>query len=306
MMNAVGSSLSTSDVAAAANSHQVSVRDVDGLISNWDFVPRGPNPWVRLCAGFVRLFRASARPEQLLIRPVRPRPTWMVYFIYAPDGQLTPGHRFTLGRLRDMGCSVLVVCAARDPQQVPAELATWADALFWKGLPGYDFSAYTLALEVIAKDSPGAEVFIMNDSVYGPFQDVRSYVSQSKWQLTGFTASSDTANHIQSYAFGLKELTPERLESLRSAFPADFAFDRATRAILWQELRFAQVASRHMSVGSYWFCPDGYGQDPTLLKPVELLRAGFPFMKKSLLGKHGKFQSRESMQAELSLLGHPI
>jgi hypothetical protein len=306
MVNAVSSSLSPSDVPAAANTRQVTVRDVDGLVSNWDFVPRAPDPWVQLRAGFVRLFRASDRPEQLMVKAVRPRSTWTVYFIYAPDGQLTAGHRFTLGRLRDMGYSVLVICAARDPRQVPDELSTWADALFWKGLPGYDFSAYTLALEVIAKDSPGAEVFVMNDSVYGPFQDVRLYVSQSKWQLTGFTASSDTSNHIQSYAFGLKGVTPERLQNLRSAFPADFAFDQATRAILWQELRFAQVASRHMSVGSYWFCPDGYGQDPTLLKPVELLQAGFPFMKKSLLGKHSKFQSRERMQGELSLLGHPV
>ncbi len=280
--------------------------DVAGLQSLWDFSPTTPSFSVKMLRIQTLACRSRLRPPHQVIRPVTPRPAWAVYFVFSPDGSLGAHHRFALARLRASGQAIMVVYATRDVSLVPAELTDLADAIHWKGLGGYDFSAYTLALEAIAESSPHADVFVMNDSVYGPFGDLQEVLSRCRWDLTGFTASSDTVNHLQSYAFVLKGVTTERLNQLRPSFPKYVAFDRAVDAIRLQELRFAEIAARHMKVGAFWYSAGGFGQDPTLLKPFELLDAGFPFLKRSLLGKHQRFQARDQVLARMAELGHPL
>jgi hypothetical protein len=51
-----------------------------------------------------------------------------------------------------------------------------------------------------------------------------------------------------------------------------------------QETRFARVAARSLRVGAYWFAEKEQVLDPTLFRPIELITAGFPFLKRSLTG----------------------
>jgi lipopolysaccharide biosynthesis protein len=280
---------------------------IDGLTADWNFQTGRVLPRLRLqrCMRVTTGLRPA--PRHQVLKPIRAREAWMLYFVYAPDGCLTPAHEFTLARLRDMGTPLLVVCATQEVGKVPRQLFDLADSLYWKSLDGYDFSAYSLGLHAVAAESAGATVCVMNDSVFGPFSDLRPLVSSARWQLTGFTASSLVENHIQSYAFSMRDVRAQTLAPLRTIFPMRFAFDHAGNVILFQELRFARVASRHMGVGALWYSPDSdVVADPALMRPFELVATGFPFVKRSLVGKHPQFQSRDGVLALLSELRHPV
>lgn len=280
--------------------------EVAGLQTWWDYRPSEPSFQVRLKRMVAHLFHERPRPESVPIKPVVPSERWVAYFAYLPQGVLSDAHRFTLGRLRDEGCRVLVICAASDVSKVPAELGRYADALYWKDLGGYDFSAYTLALETIVECSPGANVLVLNDSMFGPFHPVLPYLQHVRWDLTGFTGSALKENHLQSYGFILRAFDAVRLTQLRDVFFTDKAFDHANQVIWAQELVMARRASRHMRVGAYWYSDGVTVDDPCLQRPIELIHAGFPFMKKSLLGKMEHFQNPDHVRAMLQSLGHPV
>ncbi len=199
----------------------------------------------------------------------------------------------------------MVVCAAPSADRVPAELSRYADALYWKDLPGYDFSAYALALHEIASKCPDASALVLNDSVLGPFYDLGTFLRHRRWQLGGFTASSLVENHIQSYGFVLHGITTTLMQSLASVFPADRAYSSSGDVILCQEVWLAQQASRSISVGARWFSEAPQIADATLVCPFSLLEDGFPFLKRSLIGKHSTFQDPAEVRAVLERLGHP-
>lgn len=279
---------------------------VPGLSWHWNFDPSRIMRWERRQE--LELFMRSAhrRPAWREIKRVTRKPVWVVYFLYTPDGTLSATHRFTLARLRELGLPLLVVCASPKAARPPRELERYCDALLWKDLPGYDFSAYTLALGEIARRSPGADVLVMNDSNFGPFTDLRPVIDKAPWDLTGFTASSQITNHIQSYAFVLRDVTRVRMATLAPVFFPLVSLSDPDAVIRLQEIRMARVASRVMKVGALWFGDVKDVKDPTLVRPLELLDAGHPFLKRSLLGKHKSFIDRERVLTRLEALGHPV
>jgi lipopolysaccharide biosynthesis protein len=279
---------------------------IAGMTRRWDFVPTPVQRWRIRQAVETVVRNSQPRPGWQAILPLTAQSAWTVYFLFAPDGVFTPTHRFALERLRDAGHRLMVVCAASSVAAVPAEVATFADAVYWKALSGYDFSAYSAALREISRKSPHADVLVINDSVYGPFTDVRSVLAQAPWELTGFTATSQVENHIQSYAFVLKDVTPARMRSLATVMFPWRALSNPHDVIQVQETRFARVAARSLRVGAYWFAEKEQVLDPTLFRPIELITAGFPFLKRSLTGKHQTLQDVEQIRELLFSLGHPV
>ena len=281
------------------------VQSMSALEKNWNFrsdiVPR----WMKRQCIEIMLRRATFAPSWIGIKPATKKNSWAVYFLYLPVGTLTAAHIFTLSRLKDLGLNIFVVCATKDVSSIPPELHDYADALYWKALNGYDFSAYTLALRKISQLSSGANVFVMNDSTFGPFSDIRKFSQEAAWDLTGFTASSQVTSHIQSYAFILKNVNRKKMRNLASVFFPFAALSLANDVIALQETRLARVAARSMTVGAFWFAEADKIIDPTLVLPIELLGEGFPFLKRSLLGKHKKFQNTDSILSILEAYGHP-
>ena len=142
-----------------------------------------------------------------------------------------------------------------------------------KGLSGYDFSAYAVALREVATRSPGADLLLINDSVLGPFVDLDTLLEEAPWDLTGFTAYSLFENHVQSYALYFRNVTSPLLRSLRTVIPHRFAFNHHRRVVRCQETRMARVAARTMSVGALWYSEDSDLGDPSLASAVPLLNA---------------------------------
>jgi lipopolysaccharide biosynthesis protein len=278
---------------------------VEGMVRNWDYVAAPVS--YRLRKHYIKLFLMGMRkqPAYRVLKAVYPQPKWLVYFIYAPTGALRPSHYYTMSRLRDSGISLLIVCAAKTPLDIPRDVHKFADALIWKSLSGFDFSAYKLALSAISKKSPHSDVYVQNDSVFGPFSNFKEDFERLKWGLTGYTASCEESNHIQSYAFFMLDVCSLKIAKLSTIFFPLVAFNRFQDVVVLQELRFSRVAARHMTVGAFWF-EQNKTINPVLVKPFELIDAGFPFLKKALLGKNAEFQRIDEVKTRLYELNHPL
>lgn len=276
------------------------------LERGWTFRPSHVRKSVVAIRLHSLLTGVQRRPRSVMLKPVFVAPRWTCYFIYAPDGRLSEAHLFTLSRLRAMSRPLLIVCATPDPEHIPEPLRDHADALWWKALSGYDFSAYRIGLEAIASASPHADVLVMNDSVYGPFTDVEPMLAEAPWDLTGFTAFSLIENHIQSYAFQLRDVTSHRLRSLWPIMPRRWAFKDYRSVIYMQETRFARMAAKRMSVGALWYADAAVCGDPSLYVAPELLAENFPFLKKSLFGRSQGFHNVGILRQALTERGHPL
>lgn len=277
---------------------------IDGLVQNWTFPPAPIQRWERRQIGEAFFRNIHRQPAAKTIKAATARPTWIVYFMYAPQASMTAAHHFTLSRLKDMGLPVLVVCATTDANRLPDKLAGYCDALLWKDLPGYDFSAYTLALRHISHHSAGADVYVLNDSVFGPFTDLRETIGKSPWELAGFTASNELTNHIQSYSFYLRNVTRQRMRQLMGVFFPFVSISGREAVIQVQELRLARIAAQSMTVGASWYSPNFL--NPTLRNPFELLDNGFPFVKRALIGASPAVVDQSVLLDRLVQLRHPV
>lgn len=278
----------------------------EGVVSPWDFESEPVPRW--LLRQRLELFARTVHraPKWFVQKTVLPKPTWCVYFVYCPDGALSAAHRFALGSLRDFGENILTVCAAKSLDRVPTELWRYSDALIWKGLEGYDFSAYSIALNLIARRSPDSEVLVINDSVFGPFTNARRGFAETNWGMGGFTASSNLRPHVQSYAFWLRRVNRRSMARFSRVFFPAFALSEYSAVIALQELRLAEVASGHLKVGAQWFTDGTKLRDLSVEMPFELLDAGLPFLKKSLLHRPQYRHLREQVLDRLSTLRHPL
>lgn len=262
-----------------------------GFVHQWSFTPSPVPRWRQRQVLEAVLRRGLRFPAHRTVHSSASPggAKWALYFVYAPDGHLLPGHHFTLIQLRKQGFSICVVIATADPACVPEQLATLADLVIWKALHGYDFSAYKLGLSALARRTPGATVLVMNDSIAGPVTDLNPFVQQARWDLTGFSASGKIENHVQSYAFVLRDLTAARLRAFRWVLFPWFACGNRDDVIQCQETRMARVAARAMTVGALWYSAD---QDITQSAPFELLEAGAPFIKRSLSLERSAFADK--------------
>lgn len=229
-----------------------------------------------------------------------------MYFMFLPQGQLTPQHRFTLDRLADEDASLMIVCACPPDHPVLRDLDQRCDALYWKGAEGFDFSAYAIALSELARHTPGSDVMLLNDSMLGPFARLTPFIAEAPWRLSGLSASSLEENHLQSFALIARQVDEEFLHAVETVVSTDWCFSAASPVILLQETMLARVAARRMSVGAFWYTDGSQHVDLCLNCPEQLIEAGFPLVKRSLFGKFaGRFQDMVTMQRLLHRLGHP-
>ena len=281
------------------------VRPIAGVQTNWTYVPSTPRWQIALRRWLARRTRRSAPAWKALVRPSTTG-QWLMYFMYLPKGLLLPQHRFTLERLAAEGTRLMIVCACPPDHPILTELERQCDALYWKGLEGFDFSAYAIGLTELAQHAPGSDVLLLNDSMLGPFAPLTPFIEEAPWRLSGLSASSLEENHLQSFALIVRQLDAGFLQAVAPAISTDWCYDTSDPVILLQETRLARFANQHMSVGAFWYTDGSRYVDLCLNCPEEMLHAGFPLLKRSLFGKftHG-FQDPAEMKALLRRLGHP-
>lgn len=277
-----------------------------GLARDWQFTPSPPGARTLLSRAWRSTAHRKQGPEWQCIRAMTPAPRWIGYFMFLPDGVVTGHHRFTLDRLRDHDARLAIICAAPAPQMVPAELLDHADALYWKGLPGFDFSAYALLIAETARYAAGSDLIVMNDSVLGPFENLHTVFDRAPWRMAGLTAYSLVENHIQSYAFALRAVDEATARQMDAVAGETRAFDRFQDVIYCQETRFARIMARHREAGALWFSDHrAGGGDLPLVWPLGLIEEGFPFLKRSLFTKFSDLADRDALDRFLEQAGHP-
>ena len=283
--------------------HPGHVENTAPITRMWSF-EASPRSFGLLKHRIGRTVRHAVRfPRSQVLKPaLAAAGPWAAYFVYAPDGELTPHHRFTLATLRAQGFALLVVAAGLSPAQASQALGPQVDALIWKALPGFDFSAYTLALRHLAARARGADVVFMNDSVLGPLTDLRLDLARTPWRLTGYTASAFYENHIQSYAFWLRDMQPALRRQLAGVFNPLWAYDAFDDVVVCQETAFARVAARSMSVGAFW----RNERNASVTRADALLADGFPFVKKSLFAKNAHWFADGYIRELLEARGYPL
>ncbi|MCT8003876.1 hypothetical protein NZL82_18565 [Sphingomonas sanguinis] len=297
------------------------------LIENWTYTPSSPSLQIRRLRAHMRLLDRRPPPRHKIVVAPTPAARWNILFLFLPKGNLDADQRRIFDRLRRLSGKLLVIYASSD-HAVPDPTLRGADALIWKDLPGFDFSAYALALDAVATFSSGADVYVQNDSVLGPFADIDAAVARAAWDLTGFIASAAVENHISSFAFILRKLTPERMLGLSTVLSTKWCHDDFSPVVVCQETMLARVAARSMTVGAFLFMPvkpiprsltsrlmlrlqpsrahrypmDVSG-DATLGTPLDLLDRGFPFLKRSLFTKFAILGDRPALEDRLRALG---
>jgi hypothetical protein len=268
------------------------------LIEDWVYQALPRPRWRTRQSLEARIFRSAFRPPYLVLRRACQRDVWCVFFAYVPDGSLPAPHRDTLSRLKDEALPVLLVLASSDPSRFAAEWLSYADAAIWKDTPGFDFSGYSVALEELARHSPGSTVLVINDSVFGPIHPLRPQLARIGSGLTGWSGCTLQEPHLQSFAFAFSAWSPQTLSTMRRVFfPRSVLRDRAD-VIACQELQLARTAAQSMEVKALWYCTIG---DGTQLLPLILVDRGFPFLKKSLLTARSSFEPKEAIRERLRI-----
>lgn len=277
---------------------------VEALQHVWSYRPSAPGLVSEMLRRRAEATRRVGPPPSCVLKRVHAKRRWSCAFLYLPDGLLTASHDYMLKRLRERDAGLLIVCATPTLDDVPPPLFEIADALLWKSLAGFDFSAYALAIEAIANDSPGADLLVVNDSVLGPFGDIDLILATMPWDFCGFTASQRSENHIQSYAFHLRGLDPSRAAALAPAMSTRFAYERYRDVIFAQETRLARAAATTMSAGALWYGPSVMG-DPSVHAALDLVQHGFPFLKRKLFYRDADIYPRQALLSVLEEHGHP-
>ena len=281
----------------------------NAIIKSWTFEPSSPNATVRLLRARSAFKGWAAPPPWKEIQPFTRAQRWNVFFAFCPDGRLTAQHRDSLSRIGRLTGQTGLVVASPSINDINESSLPSVDAIYWKGLSGFDFSAYALALRALIRLSPGCDLYLQNDSVLGPLENLESLIPSMEWRLSGFLASSAIENHLQSYALFFKDLQSDLLRDLYPALSISRSLDNWRDVVLLQETKLARVASRRHAVGSLWFDPSAKRADktlsrtlleripryrtssvttydPSLVRAAEMLADGFPFAKRSLFSRN--------------------
>jgi hypothetical protein len=209
--------------------------------------------------------------------------------LFSPDGKVLSYHHDTIRRLHSTGRKVFIIQATPDIRKHDIEVADLCDAYCVKSLSGFDFSAYSIGLKTICEQEPVVDVFVMNDSVYGPFSDLWGRALKLNWDFVGFTENMALTRHIQSYAFFCFKLTKEKLLGMGSLFDPAACFDGYEDTVYMKELPMARAMHRVGPTGSLWGLRHDTEKslksnivDATISNryPRRLIELGFPFMKK--------------------------
>lgn len=246
--------------------------------------------------------RVRLAPGARILTSAKGAGPWALYFAFAPDGRVLGQHKFTMQRLREQGFRILLVVAC---EGFPDADFMSADAVIRKDLNGFDFSGYAIGLSHLADAIGRTDVLVLNDSVFGPFTDLRAFLSRTPFRMTGFTASYAVEPHLQSYAILIRDFDHAYMGGLRGVMWRRFACSHHGGVAFLQETRLARIAARLGTVGSVW-TPADPAYDLTMSNPLGLLSTGYPFLKRSVIGKFSDGFDTNAMIAALTARDHPV
>ena len=218
-----------------------------------------------------------------------------VYAHYDPDGLVDPYVTTVVEALAGAGLTV-VVCSACDtlePTGLRALLPHAAHVLT-TGNTGYDWGSYREGLRFASVRCAPRSVTFVNDSVY-PVGDVGALVRELRRvdaDLVGATSSLELRPHLQSFALHVRstDVCRELLRELRETFI--HIPDRDYVVAAYEVGLSRRAEELGLRLGAVFDASELVGTAGAPLHPAsdrwqELLRAGFPFLKVSVVRERG-------------------
>ncbi len=208
---------------------------------------------------------------------------------FASTERVSRSFRALVRELREADYGVLVVSAA----EATAAL-DWGGAMppgtvvLRKPNVGYDFGSWSVGLEFLASWTGYERVILANDSMVGPFATIRPLLrvlDTSGADVWGLTDTRQFSHHLQSYFLAFRGSVLEE--------PAMREFFRGVRQEPTKQAvirRNEMGLSRLLSTEGYvweaafraeWFVD--FGENPVIRGWHQLLRQGFPFVKREII-----------------------
>ena len=182
------------------------------------------------------------------------------------------------------GFKVLVIAVTNDLDgDVPLENLEFASGILLRTNKGYDFGAWSAAIQSLPMVREAGLLALANDSVFGPldgFTTVLERVERSTADLVALTDSHHHRYHFQSYIMFYKRGAMQS-DVFKSFWRKVRTGDRWT-VIVRYETRLLKTFENAGLTGEVLF-PSGHGAPPTLLGWKALVDRGFPFVKVQLL-----------------------
>jgi cephalosporin hydroxylase len=211
---------------------------------------------------------------------------------------------------RDKKCHIALVLQSDEPNPDPKiyqHLTQYADDVWIRSNVGYDFGAWSeYLLENITIDKgPKGKIFLVNDSLIGPinpkaFDQLIVMISESEIDLVAMTDNHDHGHHLQSYFLALSAKainTP----AVKSFFEKIENKNNVAEVVFSYEIPFGSVVqSAGLSISIVF--PAKTKGDPTIFEASDLLRRGYPFVKRKCFFSAKQFvNTREILDTALSI-----
>lgn len=201
------------------------------------------------------------------------------------DGRVLPHAAHQARAWSAEGFKVVLIVVTDDPNRSFSDpVVAFADGILLRANSGYDFGAWSAAIQSLPTLRDVALLVTTNDSVFGPldsFKPVLDRVADSEADFLALTENNEHRHHFQSYTLFYKP------KALRSR--AFWSFWSRVRTggrwlvIVRYESRLLKLF-KAAGLSAEALFPGMAAQDPSTLKGWKaLIERGFPFVKVQLL-----------------------
>ena len=215
---------------------------------------------------------------------------------YAPQPALKKHVQAHLDHLLRAGVQVVLVLNTElAPQQmvIEPELLSRLSGVCVRENTGFDFAAWAHLYCLCAEQAPHwTRLFLVNDSIVGPlnaahFDRVMQRIRMSNADVVGLTESQSPVSHVQSF-FLVFNATALRHPAVQQVFRRMLSLPSKGQVIDVYETRMTQMLRDRGLRCEALFPPlstDPHSANDTSFRWAELIRAGFPYIKTSILDR---------------------
>jgi lipopolysaccharide biosynthesis protein len=237
----------------------------------------------------------DAKVRTVMSRAVSAAGDLCLFVSHAPHQSLKPHVVEHIEHLLDAGIEVvLIVNTDLDPDAItiPPGLLSRLTACHVRENVGFDFAAWVHSWFLCGRPTQLRRLLLVNDSIVGPldsaaFQVMVRRMKDSKADLIGLTENTHPRHHVQSFFLVLSSRalqTPALLEFLdrMHALPTkDMVIE------LYETRLTALVQEAGLSVETLFpaLSKDPWATNDTFYRWAQLIRAGFPYIKASVLSQ---------------------
>jgi GT2 family glycosyltransferase/SAM-dependent methyltransferase len=212
-----------------------------------------------------------------------------LFMTHSPHGMLKPHVRHYLASLNRQRVATILIVAADAPfTDIDPELLNAMTGIFIRRNEGYDFAAWAHILRLHPELFDTKILYLVNDSLVGPFNDdmfatLLTKVRGSSADLVGLTDSFEMRWHIQSYFLAFKGRALST-GALRQFVNSVVSYKNKTRVIKEYEIKLASSLKAAGLTCEPLFPSTKHLENRTVFHWKELITAGFPFVKVSVIG----------------------